>query len=58
MSRGYYNGSDWVSYNSGTLAKSTATSAREIKKQESVKCPKCGRKVPKKAFCIFCDYVF
>ena len=53
--RGYFQGTDWVEYAPGTLTKSTATSQKEIRKPETVKCPKCARIVPLKKVCIFCD---
>ena len=56
MARGYYNGSDWVSYQTGPLSKSTPTSIQEFKKQKTVKCPNCRKIVPEKDFCISCDY--
>ncbi|WP_458453096.1 hypothetical protein [Methanobrevibacter sp.] len=52
---GYYAGSDYVPYSPGTLTKSTKTSLAERKKQKTVKCPNCGRIVPSKEYCIFCD---
>ena len=55
---GYYQGSDYTSYKEGTLSKSSATSVKEIRKQATVICPKCRCEVPKKEFCIFCDYKF
>lgn len=55
---GYYPGSDYVIYQDGLLSKSSATSAKEIRKQETLLCPKCKREVPKREFCIFCDYRF
>lgn len=51
---GYFAGSDWVPYEDGPLAHSTATSVQEIRKQDSIKCPKCGNVVPLKESCIFC----
>lgn len=51
---GYFAGSDWVPYTPGTLSHSTATSVQEIKKQKSIKCPKCNNTVPYKRECIFC----
>ena len=55
--RGYFQGTDWVEYTSGTLTESTATSQKEIQKPETVKCPKCNRIVPLKRVCIFCDNI-
>lgn len=54
---GYYDGSDYVAYNSGTLTESSATSLKERKKQNTVKCPNCGRVVPLKRICVFCDNI-
>jgi len=54
---GYFQGGDWVEYSSGNLTRSTATSQDELKKQDSVKCPKCNRVVPLKRVCIFCDNI-
>ena len=54
---GYFAGSDWVPYQPGTLSKSSATSLNERKKQKTIKCPKCGREVPFKRICIFCDNI-
>lgn len=51
---GYFAGNHWSPYTSGNLSHSTATSVQEIKKQNSVKCPKCNNKVPLKESCIFC----
>ena len=55
---GYFQGSDYSAYPEGPLSKSSATSAKEIRKQATVSCPKCNREVPKREFCIFCDYKF
>lgn len=54
---GYYNGSDYVPYQSGRLSGSTSTSLKERQKQKTVKCPRCGRSVPLKEKCIFCDNI-
>ncbi len=54
---GYYQGNDYVSYQSGTLTQSTATSFSERQKQDTIKCPNCGRTVPLKRICIFCDSI-
>ena len=51
---GYFQGSDWVEYSQGNLSHSSATSAREIKKQKTVVCPKCKREVPHRKTCLFC----
>ena len=55
---GYYQGSDYVPYQEGSLSKSSATSAKEFKKQETVICPNCNREVPLRDRCVFCDYKF
>lgn len=55
---GYFAGNDYVPYKEGPLSGSSSTSVEEIKKQKSIKCPNCGREVPLKRICIFCDYVF
>ncbi|WP_407376142.1 hypothetical protein [Methanobrevibacter sp.] len=52
---GYYQGSDYVPYQEGTLSKSSATSVKEITKQKTVICPNCKREVPKREYCLFCD---
>ena len=54
---GYFEGNDYVPYKDGPLSKSSSTSLKEIKKQNTIKCPNCGRVVPLKRICIFCDYV-
>jgi hypothetical protein len=55
---GYFEGNDYVPYKSGPLSKSSSTSSKEIEKKNTIKCPNCGRVVPLKRVCIFCDYVF
>ena len=58
MSRGgYYQGSDYVPYKEGRLSKSSATSAKEFRKQPTVICPKCKREVPLREKCVFCDFI-
>ncbi|WP_458405270.1 hypothetical protein [Methanobrevibacter sp.] len=52
---GYYAGSDYVPYAPGPLSKSSKTSLNERKKQKTIKCSNCGRTVPFKEYCIFCD---
>jgi len=54
---GYYDGSDYVAYQSGALSKSTATSLKERHKQKTVICPNCKNEVPHKDICIFCDAI-
>lgn len=54
---GYFEGNDYVPYKDGPLSKSSSTSLKEIKKGNTIKCPNCGRVVPLKRICIFCDYV-
>lgn len=54
---GYFEGNDYVPYSSGTLTKSSASSVNERKKQKTIKCPKCGREVPLRKICIFCDNI-
>lgn len=54
---GYFSGSDYVPYVSGTLTESSATSLSERQKQKSIKCPKCSREVPYKRVCIFCGNI-
>ncbi len=54
---GYFQGGDWVEYSSGPLSESTATSQKEMRKQDTVKCPRCNRIVPLKRVCIFCDNI-
>lgn len=54
---GYFAGSDYVPYESGTLTNSSATSLNEIRKQKTIKCPRCNREVPYKKICIFCDNI-
>ena len=56
MSRGgYFAGGDYVPYRPGTLSHSTPTSVREFTKQNTTFCSNCGREVPLKDKCIFCD---
>ena len=54
---GYFEGNDYVEYKSGPLSESSATSVKEISKKNTIKCPNCGRTVPLKRVCIFCDNV-
>lgn len=56
MARGYFAGSDWVPYQPGNLSHSTPTSVQEFRKQETIKCPKCGNIVPLKDYCIARDF--
>lgn len=59
MSRGgYFAGGDYVPYRPGTLSHSTATSAKEFKRQPTIVCPNCKREVPLKDECIFCGNLF
>ena len=55
---GYFAGNDYVDYQPGQLEHSSAISRKEIRKQKTIKCPKCSRVVPLREFCIFCDYIF
>jgi len=52
---GYYAGSDYVPYKSGALSQSSANSLDERKKPNTIKCPYCGRVVPLKRVCVFCE---
>ena len=54
---GYFEGNDYVPYKEGPLSGSSSTSVKEISKQNTIKCPNCGRVVPLKRICVFCDYV-
>lgn len=54
---GFFAGNDYVPYEEGALSKSSPTSLKEFKKQKTIKCPKCGREVPYKRICVFCDNV-
>ena len=55
---GYFQGGDYVPYQPGALSGSSATSAKEFRKQETIVCPNCKREVPLRDKCIFCDNVF
>ena len=55
---GYFAGGDYVPYQAGTLSYSTATSAKEFKKQQTIHCPNCKREVPLRNKCVFCDTAF
>lgn len=54
---GYFAGGDYVPYRPGTLSKSTSTSVKEFRKQQTIVCPKCKNEVPLKDKCVFCDNV-
>ena len=54
---GYFAGNDYVPYRPGPLSISSASSLKERRKQSTIKCPNCGRVVPLKEICIFCDNI-